>query len=152
MIEMGKTYRTHGNREARIYAISDHKTYPVHGAVLSDDGWSVQSWTLDGKFGSIGVHIHDLCEISPHSLVSCDCNVGMKCPQGKRGIEERCKIWKEAPGTKAEVKPRHKRTVWINVYPDHAAIHPHRQSADYNNVCRLACICVDLDFEEGEGL
>jgi hypothetical protein len=55
-----------------------------------------------------------------------------------------------------EVKPRHKRTVWLNVYEANAyTIHDSaedarlRQSQIYD---RIACIKVDLDFEEGEGL
>jgi hypothetical protein len=53
-----------------------------------------------------------------------------------------------------EVRPRHKRTVWLNVYPD--------KNGDYSQLRtladalatkeRIACIKVDLDFEEGEGL
>lgn len=55
-----------------------------------------------------------------------------------------------------EVKPRHKRTVWLNVYEANAyTTHDTvedarlRQSQIYD---RIACIKVDLDFEEGEGL
>lgn len=54
-----------------------------------------------------------------------------------------------------EVKTRHKRTVWLNVYEDdiigpfvsrsHAAFEMWEKP-------RIACIKVDLDFEEGEGL
>ena len=53
-----------------------------------------------------------------------------------------------------EVKPRIKRTVWLNVFgdhaygaysKDHADVHPH---AD----CRIACVKVEIDCEEGEGL
>ena len=54
-----------------------------------------------------------------------------------------------------EVRPRHKRTLWVNMYgtgivgetcssKEHADL-----AAAYN---RIACIKVDLDFEEGEGL
>ena len=52
-----------------------------------------------------------------------------------------------------EVKPRHKRTVWLNVYVDEAtSVHRSKESADFHNLFRIACIRVDLDFEEGEGL
>lgn len=53
-----------------------------------------------------------------------------------------------------EVKPRHKRTVWLNVYDnhvygayskEHADVHPHADS-------RIACVKVEIDCEEGEGL
>jgi len=52
-----------------------------------------------------------------------------------------------------EVPPRHKRTVWVTVYPMNRY-----QISDENIQCdiyppkRIACIKVDLDFEEGEGL
>jgi len=53
-----------------------------------------------------------------------------------------------------EVKPRIKRTVWLNVYPD--------KNGDYSQLKgladalaatdRLACVKVEIDCEEGEGL
>jgi hypothetical protein len=52
-----------------------------------------------------------------------------------------------------EVRPRHKRTVWVTVYPMNRY-----QISDDNIQCdiyppkRIACIKVELDFEEGEGL
>jgi len=55
-----------------------------------------------------------------------------------------------------EVKPRYKRTVWLNVY-DNEVIHggwKTKEEADKicHNNHRIACIRVDLDFQEGEGL
>ena len=56
-------------------------------------------------------------------------------------------------GDLIEVRPRHKRTVWVTVYPMNRY-----QISDENIQCdiyppkRIACIKVDLDFEEGEGL
>jgi len=52
-----------------------------------------------------------------------------------------------------EVRPRHKRTVWLNVYDRRATSYDRKQDADqviYPD--RIACIKVDFDFEEGEGL
>ena len=54
-----------------------------------------------------------------------------------------------------EVRPRHKRRVWMNVYG--SGIVPQAYSseerANLNAGCnRIACIKVELDFEEGEGL
>jgi len=52
-----------------------------------------------------------------------------------------------------EVRPRHKRTVWVNVYGDSKpALHLSRELADQYRCDRIACIKVELDFEEGEGL
>lgn len=50
----------------------------------------------------------------------------------------------------AEVKPRHKRTVWLHVFKDSVVCAT--DIAYYNITNRIACIKVDLDFEEGEGL
>lgn len=54
-----------------------------------------------------------------------------------------------------EVRPRHKRTVWLNVYG--SGIVPEvcssKERANLNAGCnRIACIKIDFDFEEGEGL
>jgi hypothetical protein len=51
-----------------------------------------------------------------------------------------------------EVRPLHKRTVWLNVYNEGGpTAHPLKEQADrYSG--RIACIKVELDFEEGEGL
>jgi hypothetical protein len=53
-----------------------------------------------------------------------------------------------------EVRPRHKRTVWLNMYgkPDDATAYIDKWKADQSVSPRIACIKVELDFEEGEGL
>lgn len=52
-----------------------------------------------------------------------------------------------------EVRPRHKRTVWLNVHPDNEyAAFGERAEADEVAYERIACIKVDLDFQEGDGL
>jgi len=56
-----------------------------------------------------------------------------------------------------EVRPRHKRTVWLNVHVNRSVIaHDLREEADKlfckDVAPRIACIKVDLNFEEGEGL
>lgn len=73
-----------------------------------------------------------------------------------------CESWTKEGGVDAslgkeadliEVRPRHKRTVWVTVYPMNRY-----QISDENIQCdiyppkRIACIKVELDFEEGEGL
>jgi hypothetical protein len=54
-----------------------------------------------------------------------------------------------------EVRPRHKRTVWVNVYRDDwdAYTAASKEDAD-ENACddRIACVRIDFDFEDGEGL
>jgi hypothetical protein len=54
-----------------------------------------------------------------------------------------------------EVRPRHKRTVWMNVYGSGIVpeVWSSKENADRAAACgRIACIKVELDFEEGEGL
>jgi hypothetical protein len=54
-----------------------------------------------------------------------------------------------------EVRPRHKRTVWINVYSEEWDWYTadSKEEADRNaSDDRIACIKVELNFEEGEGL
>jgi hypothetical protein len=54
-----------------------------------------------------------------------------------------------------EVKPRIKRTVWLNVYSAHSMVEIYKTKERADECAgsnRIACIRVDLDFEEGEGL
>ena len=53
-----------------------------------------------------------------------------------------------------EVRPRHKWKVWMNIYgPTSFTSHISREQAeDEQDTNRIACIKVELDFEEGEGL
>jgi hypothetical protein len=47
-----------------------------------------------------------------------------------------------------EVRPRHKRTAWLAVYPNGYI----EANGPYDGEKPIACIKVELDFEEGEGL
>ena len=61
--------------------------------------------------------------------------------------------WRDMLLDLIEVRPRHKRTVWLNIYDDSKpALHLSRELADQYRCDRIACIKVELDFEEGEGL
>ena len=54
-----------------------------------------------------------------------------------------------------EVRPRHKRTVWMNMYSEGfiSSEHEDKEAADRSAFAgRIACIKVELDFEEGAGL
>jgi hypothetical protein len=57
--------------------------------------------------------------------------------------------------TLIEVKPRIKREVWVNVYPEARGIAAYR-SREYADECacegRIACVKLTIDCEEGEGL
>ena len=49
-----------------------------------------------------------------------------------------------------EVRPRHKRTVWRHVWENGTVCAT--EESYYVPTGRIACIKVELDFEEGEGL
>ena len=53
-----------------------------------------------------------------------------------------------------EVRPRIKRTVWLNVYENDVFSHDSLAEAENSIVGpdRLACVKVEIDCEEGEGL
>jgi len=51
-----------------------------------------------------------------------------------------------------EVKPRIKRTVLLNVYERSVVGWACKEKADGAGVGRLACVKVEIDCEEGEGL
>jgi len=53
-------------------------------------------------------------------------------------------------GDLIEVRPRHKRTVWLHVFKNSTVCAT--EEAYYEITNRIACIKVELDFEEGEGL
>jgi hypothetical protein len=51
-----------------------------------------------------------------------------------------------------EVKPRIKRTVWLNIY-EREVQHETKEAADkWCTDGRIACVKVEIDCEEGEGL
>ena len=52
-----------------------------------------------------------------------------------------------------EVKPRIQRTMWVNVCPNATTMFLHKLDADaYASSARLACVKIEIDVEEGEGL
>ena len=53
-----------------------------------------------------------------------------------------------------EVKPRIKWTVWVNIYPQ-CRIYPYLSKEEADGCAsteRIACVKVEIDCEEGEGL
>ena len=53
-------------------------------------------------------------------------------------------------GDLIEVRPRHKRTVWLHVFKNGSVCAT--EETFHVPAGRIACIKVELDFEEGEGL
>jgi hypothetical protein len=65
MISKDKQYKTRDEQEVRIYAIDGMDDYPIHGSVLTDNGWHTTIWSQKGNFNSIGETSLDLIEIVP---------------------------------------------------------------------------------------
>ena len=125
MIDINKKYRTRGGREVRIYSVDANNLDTVHGAHLRKDGqWMVASWGMDGQW--------------------------MVASWGMDGA--RCG-YEETSMDLVEVKPRIQRTLWVNLFPHTTAMFSHKLDADvYASSARLACVKVEIDCEEGEGL
>jgi len=51
-----------------------------------------------------------------------------------------------------EMKERIKRTIWLNIYHDGANVYYDKCEADESGPTRFACVSVEIDCEEGEGL
>jgi hypothetical protein len=62
------------------------------------------------------------------------------------------------PSDLIEVKPRIKREVWVNVYPETSHMYSYdvyhtKDAADrHGGKDRIACVRIEIDCEEGEGL
>lgn len=65
MISMDKQYRTRNGREVRIYAVDGGGDYPVHGAILIDEVWDPNGWTIDGSDVVNNKRSRDLIEVKP---------------------------------------------------------------------------------------
>lgn len=48
-IELNKFYRTRNGHKARIYTTDGYGDYPIHGAVLMDNGWRLAMWSSGGN-------------------------------------------------------------------------------------------------------
>ena len=124
MISKGKTYRTCDNHEVRIYATDGTGSTQIHGAIYKP---FYDSPTAEKDF-------MEWCLTCWNS-------------NGKH-IRESYNL--------IEVKPRHKRTVWVTVwnngYTETSNKPEWRNGSPGCGQEPIACIKVDLDFEEGEGL
>ena len=122
MISKDKQYRTRDGREVRIYATDAHPLEPVHGAFQDYSG----AWNST-MWRHDGTNVYG---------------------KGETDL--------------IEVKPRIKRTVWLNIHESSTTAHRSKQSADDAcktigsfgsvSIYRLACIKIEIDCEEGEGL
>ena len=122
MISKDKIYTTLRGMPVRIYATDAGGLFPVHGAIFNDGIWNGMKWTEEGK--------------THFTTASCMVNT----------VDDL-----------AEVKPRIKRTVWLNVYGSSNAsdgqYYGSKTVADIHaGYGRSACVKVEIDCEEGEGL
>ena len=109
--------------------ISKDKTYRTR------DGREVRIYATDG---GQAYNVHGAVH---HIALGWICHTWLS--NGRSNMHENCDL--------IEVKPRHKRTVWLNVHDFHCFAWSSKEHADAQGG-RIACIKVDLDFEEGEGI
>lgn len=64
-VEKNKQYRTYDGRDVRIYSTDGGVPYHVHGAILFDGGWEMQTWTMKGKAFLHEECGSDLIEVKP---------------------------------------------------------------------------------------
>ncbi len=63
-IDMAKEYTTRDGLKVKLYSVYDGGPWPIHGAILKDGVWSVNSWTEDGRYSGENVaHPRDLVEV-----------------------------------------------------------------------------------------
>ena len=123
MIDINKQYRTRDGREVRIYATDGDGDPSTHGAIKDYYRWSAAVWKNDGK-----------CLWSASSFGEPSQSLDL-----------------------IEVPPRHKRTVWLIMWSSNyiqVMNTPEWQisTSGRSGEVPYACIKVELDFEEGEGL
>ena len=58
----------------------------------------------------------------------------------------------EGPFDLIEVKPRIKRTMWLNLYAREDRPRTKKEADEHAFDTRIACVKVEIDCEEGEGL
>jgi len=64
MININKKYRTISGHEVRIYAVDGNGPYPVHGAIKTENVWSMSCWDDDGDY-YCSVKNLNLVEVKP---------------------------------------------------------------------------------------
>ena len=87
-------------------------------------------------------------------------HAAIKNPDGWKGVQFQadgtwCEV--ETPLDLIEVKPRIKREVWVNVYPEESGMNTHahdckKAANDCAGPDRIACVKLTIDCEEGTGL
>ena len=98
--------------------------------------------------------VHGVIKLESGSLRCCVWHAGHLHPIALVNAMDDPEFWMNLK--LIEVKPRIKRTVWLNVWPDSVEACKSKETADrisFGSVSkRLACVMVEIDCEEGEGL
>jgi hypothetical protein len=68
-VSKDKHYTTRNGRPYRCYATDCAGEFPVHGAILLDDGWRLARHTAHGKFHESGDDQWDLIEVKPRMKI-----------------------------------------------------------------------------------
>jgi len=124
MIDINKQYRTRDGHEVRIYATDGMGLYPVHGAI------SVSQEHRDSWSGHMfkGWSLECWLSNGQHYQANKDFDL-------------------------VEVKKRIKKTIWVNIDKQTDDFFDTKEGADeYASQHRVACVKVEIDCEEGEGL
>ena len=101
------------------------------------DGREVRIYAVDGG----GVHCVHGAVKNPEGWAMCSWMQG----GSEMPLEGSCDL--------IEVKPRIKRTMWVNVFPNATTVYLHKKDADIcSGSSRLACVKVEIDCEKGDGL
>lgn len=119
-----------------------HMQIDINKKYRTRDGRKVRIYATDG--GSVGpIHGAIYYEEEKRWYVYSWCENG------------RQNSWDETMSDLIEVKPRIQQTVWLNIYPAslYCAAFASKEHADqWVSGNRLACVKVEIDCEEGEGL
>lgn len=101
------------------------------------DGREVRIYATDGRG-----------EFQIHGAIKTD--IGWSCSEWKLNGQSYAN--RSGPNDLIEVRPRHKRTVWLSMFHHNVMASFTSEGAKSIGYGRIACIKVELDFEEGEGL
>ena len=182
MISKDKDYRTRSGLDVQIIDIEDDKktVWPVRAAIRHEDGSEKEHWFTSlgtAIFGAFG-HALDLIEtkvtISRNKIYRTRNGQKVRIYANDGGTGESMVHGATHDGVNGwvpcvwfpdgshesigdfdliEVKPRYRHTVWLNVHKGYVHVWDTREKADScagDN--RVACMKVEIDVEEGEGL
>ena len=134
-------YRRNADAGWGMYqAVGDYAMIDINKQYRTRDGREVRIYAINEGCGVASVH----------GAIKCKDDVWHVYSWSEDGISIFGQITDK---DLIEVRPRHKRTVWLNVYDHCLSYYDNKEDADmFAGGRRIACIKVDLDFFEGDGL